>query len=400
MEPISVMLLAAVITKMVTTHREDVEYARKGVDSPRYKVKLAKLAAAQKAGKPGTIPARPGAAGYAKELWHDAWEALDAHRERKRQARLAGWEQDIESLRDWSKRSLNTREDGMPVDDMLDVADVRPRTADTDDKPAPKSRKPTEYQDENWDEQPTPVVHDDQHPYCTKPCGPNCGRYRWTCGGCGETEDNFISHFEAKQSREKHICKPKPAEQRADDRPRCNRPGCLGGHIIGHRQWPGDSTSSSTADQNCDRCGWLSSHTTGKTWDQQTADFHNRNRTTTGPDDTQPLATVIPLFPTSKEVTMANSEATGLPTAIAFADAAATAHENFATAGSEGYTNALEGFDVSGDALSSAREAQEASTIAAEKWRAHKGHLEKQLTGQEFYRSNPDAGNKQFLAGE
>lgn len=117
-------------------------------------------------------------------------------------------------------------------------------------------------------------------------------------------------------------------------------------------------------------------------------------------EDTRPIAPVIYLFPNTKEIVMANSEVTGLQTAIAFAEAAASAHQSFATAGSEGYTGALESFDVSGATVDLAREAQEASTTAAAKWTALDGALKQQLTVKEAYDANPDAGNQRFVQGE
>lgn len=130
MDPISILLLAAVITKMVTTHREDVEYARKGVDSPRHKLKLAKFHAAQRAGQGGKAPARQGAKGYFRELWLDAWDDLHDYRRKTREANKANprmtQREQLAGIRDWSKRTLNRRKDGKPIDDMVDVAGVRP----------------------------------------------------------------------------------------------------------------------------------------------------------------------------------------------------------------------------------------------------------------------------------
>jgi hypothetical protein len=107
---------------------------------------------------------------------------------------------------------------------------------------------------------------------------------------------------------------------------------------------------------------------------------------------------VIPLFPTAKEVVMSNgSDVNGLAAAMAFATAAAEAHESFATAGSEGYTGALAGFEVGDECVGLAREAQEASRIAAAKWAAHLEALGKQQTVKEAYQTVPEAGNKTFL---
>lgn len=119
--------------------------------------------------------------------------------------------------------------------------------------------------------------------------------------------------------------------------------------------------------------------------------------------DTRPLAPVINLFPDvqqiEKEITM-SSEVTGLPTAVAFADAASSAHQSFATTGAEGYVGALERGGMSGAAVASAREAMEASGIAADKWAAHRALLEQQTTLKEAYQSQPDAADKEFLLAE
>ncbi|MEO3930932.1 hypothetical protein ABGB07_44885 [Micromonosporaceae bacterium B7E4] len=121
------------------------------------------------------------------------------------------------------------------------------------------------------------------------------------------------------------------------------------------------------------------------------------------PKDTRPDATIIQ-FPNpkhvEKEINMATSEVTGLSTAIAFAEHAAAAHASFATAGTEGYTGALVQHGVGDNCVGLAKEAQEASNTAAAKWRAHADALKSQLGGREFYQSNPDAGDKQFLLAE
>ncbi|MFE9955819.1 hypothetical protein [Micromonospora sp. NPDC005299] len=120
--------------------------------------------------------------------------------------------------------------------------------------------------------------------------------------------------------------------------------------------------------------------------------------------DNRPLAPVIPMFPNpkqiEKEITMASSEVTGLSTAMAFADAAASAHNSFATAGAEGYVGALESGGMGGAAVGSAREAMEASGVAAAKWSAHKSELERQMNVKEAYQGQQDAADKDFLLAE
>jgi hypothetical protein len=123
-------------------------------------------------------------------------------------------------------------------------------------------------------------------------------------------------------------------------------------------------------------------------------------RPTTEPKDTRPDA-VIYQFPNpkkiEKEIRMATSEVTGLSTALAFAQTAADAHASFATGGTEGYTGALAQHGVGDGCIGSAREAQEASSIAAAKWAKHHEDLTAQLNVKEAYQGSPDAGDKRFL---
>lgn len=361
-----------VLTWMFKTAAQDVTYAVKGQPNPRYELKMQK---ARAAGQPVTGPARYGTRDWFADLYSDA---LVAHTEKRRAKSVKG----------------------LPVDDMLDVADVRSADSKPPASPTPSATEPewlTPDRDEQED-QPVSVVHDDQHPYCVEPCGPTCtagrGTYGWRCGQCGTDRSGFASEDEARADSAAHPCRPATP---ADARPRCNRPGCYDGRIIGTRQWPGDPSSSDTADQNCDRCGWLSSHTTGKSWDQLTEEFHNRNGE---PVDTPPLATVIPLFPNPKETDMANAEITGLPTATAFADGMVNAHRAASSAGGEEYVAALRKFDVGEGVISSVATAREASMQAAAAWERVATDLRKQQTVKEAYDAVPDAGNKAFVTGE
>lgn len=516
MEPITIMLLAAYLTKVVTTHQEDMEYARHGQDSPRYKMKLAKLAAAQKAGQSGgKPPVRPGASGYMQELWRDAWEDLTERRRRTRQARKADAqqqaEQEQESLREWSKRSLNKGTDGRPVDDMLDVAGIRPGTPETGGsipQPPTASGRRTPNTPTPSREAPDAVVHDG-----TSTSYAVAGKWSWSCRrpGCPGKGFDYDTEDQARGGAAAHRCKdtgtlptegvqilggnqrPAPPTEKPTPHPevptelidkvirQADNNSTTGerdaqasaeatktsefgkkvsdqlGHMYG--VWCGNSNCACT----CPRCRaaakdpdlkmcrtcqgrldglyWLAVQALRKvdpdgtrgeaaeadavaaidptatqhcTTDEITAMVtyarmrQAENSTPAGKpapdvdtDDNQIPDNVIPLFPNAKETIMtANAEATGLPTAIAFADAAASAHQAFATGGSEGYTNALAGFEVGPEGIDSAREAQEASTTAAAKWSAHKEILENQQAGREFYQSNPDAGNKSFLTGE
>lgn len=177
------------------------------------------------------------------------------------------------------------------------------------------------------------VVHTDEHPYCVTSCGPTCPAGRGTFGW------------------------------------RCGQCGT-------------------------DRAGFASE-------DAARADSaaHPCRPADSGAEEAdRPTAPVIPLFPNLQEVAMSNgTDVNGLAASIAFAEAAAKAHESFAAAGSEGYTGALAQYEVGDGAIASAREAQEASQIAAAKWAAHLADLTKQTVVKEAYQSVPDAGNKSYL---
>lgn len=445
MDPITILLLAAVVTKVVATHREDMEYARHGQDSPRYRMKLAKAQAARQSGRPAADPPRVGASGYMRDLWDDCWADLGEHRQRSRQARKDKGA--AESTREWSRRSLNRREDGTPVDDMLDVAGVRP----DDREPGWSGPEPVEgggpepewlTPDPDIEDGPTSVVHTDDHPYCLTPCGPTCTAPRrlsghgWRCGTCGQDRAGFGTEEDARADAAKHPCRPNPgvatpqelfeaAWKQLDRTSQGNDPsfatcdGC-------RRRLPSEQVSRSTSAQRlrdggaewpgalCKQCRYQRALTIANDRDVAAREFA-KNGPLWAPKNTAPaaepaadsatggeqLATVIPLFPSTKETVMSNgTDTTGLSTAIAFAEQAASAHESFATAGTEGYTNALVRFEVGDSCVGLALAAQEASQLAAAKWREHLEALQSQLTVREAYQANPDAGSKQFVTGE
>ncbi|TBL44227.1 hypothetical protein EYA84_01945 [Verrucosispora sp. SN26_14.1] len=444
MEPISILLLAAVLTKMVGTHREDMEYARQGKDSPRYRMKMARAEAARRAGEAGVrAPARPGAKGYFAELWYDAWDDLAAHRQRVRQERRDGVRptrrQQAAAVSEWAKRSLNRRPDGQPVDDMVDVAGVRPDPARSydpnntrncgvckgevvlDGRPCPRCLAEQERRNAEWErehgepewltpdldelDEPTTVVHDKPSPptpprripepqdawdrlregfaaarLLQRPPGiTNCDK----CGREAHINDlTWMSNGSDMQlwcDRHERPERPKQPEGEVDLTADDVLSNLLGGPAgAGHPR--------------CDRC--FKAFTV-------TADNRTVCGCTNQPDDNTPLATVIPLFPNpktaEKEISMATSEVNGLSTALAFAEAASNAHQSFATTGAEGYVGALENGGNSGEVLTSAREAMEASGIAADKWAAHQAVLAKQMNIKEGYADNPDAADKGFL---
>lgn len=208
---------------------------------------------------------RPGFGAYLGDIYHGFWEDQLEKRQAARAARPAYvHDPDAPTWHERLDQAIIARIQGMRAKTgQLGRLLIEP-VGGNDARPATDPVVPDPDADE-----PTSVVHNDQHTYCVEPCGPSCVRHVWRCDLCGGTEKGFTTRAEAESHFRQHNCD-------TDRRPRCNQPGCYDGRIIGTRQWPGDPTSSLTADQNCDRCGWLSSHTTGKTWDQQTEEFRNR----------------------------------------------------------------------------------------------------------------------------
>lgn len=119
------------------------------------------------------------------------------------------------------------------------------------------------------------------------------------------------------------------------------------------------------------------------------------------PESIGPDARVIQMFPAKREVPiMSVSEVTGLSSAIAYAEAMATVHEQHSLAGGEAYLGSLEQFGVSGRAIVLVASAQETSANAAEAWRSAAAELAKQHVVREAYDAVPDAGTKAFVQGE
>lgn len=93
MDPISftmlVFIAAFATAKVITNYKVDREYAKQGLDSPRMRMKMAKAQRGE-ASLAAVARTRPGAAGYFRELWGDAWDdAIQRHRKR-RAAKKAG----------------------------------------------------------------------------------------------------------------------------------------------------------------------------------------------------------------------------------------------------------------------------------------------------------------------
>ncbi|MFG1847753.1 hypothetical protein [Micromonospora carbonacea] len=304
-----ILFWICVLTWFFQRAATDVLYAAAGKPNPRYELKKQKAIAA---GQPPAAQPRYGTRDWFGDLWSDA---LAANTEKRRAGKTKA----------------------KPVDDMLDVAKVRPEPGKPSaaEKPEPAARAD--------DAEGISVVHDDQHPYCTESCGPNCGQYGWSCNRCGARQDGFVTLADARAASW-HECRP--AEQKTD---------------------PAPAAAEKPA-------------------------------TPTG--EPSKLATVIPMFPIMKEPTMSNAEITGLPTAIIFAQGMANAHKAAAAAGGEQYVAALRGFDVGDGAIATVTHAREMSAQAAAAWDAAAAEMQKQNTVKEAYQAVPDAGNKRFVTGE
>lgn len=93
------------------------------------------------------------------------------------------------------------------------------------------------------------------------------------------------------------------------------------------------------------------------------------------------------------------AEATGLTSAINYA----LAQEQAATgnvAEVEAWVASLEGHEVSGEAVDSARQAMEAYQHAGMLFGQARAALERHQQVQEAYHANPDAGSRQFVTSE
>lgn len=397
MGPEIILFIAAVITKMIFTHREDMAYAQQGKDSPRYRMKMAQYRAAQARGDANAQPpVRLGAKGYWKNLWHDLFEDLDGHRERVKKERADGTrptrsERAKESWA-WTKRTLNRRRDGRPVDDMLDViADPKPAGA----PPAQAEQMKTAGEvnasiARDRTSQPTPT------------------------GSAAKPATRATSAA----SPAKPATPPAPAAQARPNPPRPVSDSDNGASAKFYEpiQQFVDGVRA-TAEFPCGRCGITingngskEAQVDGETRrvclvcagavDAKTESDSRGNASTTDATDTRPVAPVIKLFPSTKEINMATSEVTGLRTAMAYAEGAAEAHASFSTGGAEGYKAAVGRLGFGDGVTSAVAEAQAASATATAKWTAVREAMEPFARGTEFYRSNPDAPDKQALVNE
>jgi hypothetical protein len=93
------------------------------------------------------------------------------------------------------------------------------------------------------------------------------------------------------------------------------------------------------------------------------------------------------------------AEATGLVSAIGYADEMRRVHEaNMAEI--EAWTASLRANEVSGDPITAAARAAEQTQAAAAAWDQAKTALERHMAVKEAYDANPDAGSRQFVTSE
>lgn len=101
----------------------------------------------------------------------------------------------------------------------------------------------------------------------------------------------------------------------------------------------------------------------------------------------------------SEEKSDMSTEVLGLDQSIEYARKMAGWANGHGSAGNEGYIAHLESSNVSGEALASAHEMQQAFAAAAAAAEHHAEQLEGQKVVQEAYSSNPDAGSQEYVMG-
>ena len=271
------LLVFWVIVRVLANAAEDLGNAARG--RPRRPRLVEQMARSRKTGpKPDPKPDRYGARRYAADLWQDAWTDARAKRDAKRAA---------------------------------------PKQPDPAATPTP-AEKPTPA--------PVPAAKPAPTPGPQQPPNPAAGP-----AGAGRPALRLVPP--------PSLDLPDPATPAATGTPnasavRCNRPVCVYGFIIGHRPWPGAAGSSPDADQLCDRCGWLSSHVTARTFDQRMAGPPGPAQTPdpatppagNTPDPATPPAgdTPTPAQPAGKDTTMPTTgEITSVQAARSFAEAMA-----------------------------------------------------------------------------
>ncbi|MEU6204608.1 hypothetical protein ABZ814_13585 [Micromonospora musae] len=377
-----VLIWCFVFAYMAQRGAEGLVHAVKGTPNPRYEMKKQRARAAGQA--PKQEPRYGG-----KEWWADLYsDALAANTEKRRSKAKAKAQpiDDMVSLTQEPKQHPhdpnNTRNcptckgsvvvDGRPCPRCL--ARQQERNADWEDAQRINAEWEAERRREaEWRRDMKPIG-DDPRPTCLR---------------CGETEAQTGSVFCLPCDVARgYYSDQKPTEEKPVPAPEFDHDSPSLRHLRG--EWCGDP--------NCD-CACKQCLTPLKEEGRNLCDDCLRKPT----PSTETTARIYQ-FPNvkqiEKEIDMSNPEATGLPTAIAFAEAAANAHSNFSTAGSEGYAAALENMEFGPGIVGLAGQAREASAIAAEKWTALRDAMQDFMGGREFYQNNPDAPAKAALVNE
>lgn len=134
-ELLIVFALAGWITKVVTTHRVEHEYAKRGEVPPRVQLQIDRFNAGERASE----PARPGARGYLCELWHDCWDDMTERHRRIRAGKKSGEHPRLrDRVRQWFRWARTPLGEDPPQPIPAPAADPEPALA----APAPADFPP------------------------------------------------------------------------------------------------------------------------------------------------------------------------------------------------------------------------------------------------------------------
>ncbi len=378
---LEVLFWIAVLTWMAKRSTEDVAHALKGTPNPRYEAKKAKALAA---GQPAPHQPRYGGKDWWADFTSDAM-AANTH-----------------------KRRAKAKAKAQPVDDMVDVAGIRPPAAAV--IPDPPAAAPLKQM------RPDPGPRPDGGSPVPHQVAEQAAANRLREARAVTTTTNVADRMSAEDAaqREQHgTC------ARCHDEP--NLPGQTVGPACAHildqlgqaaaAEWVRIDPNLTGGSRQVGRAvfdavsannthGWTGAEIKNAVGHvKRRAENHPTNPSS--PSGEQPtLATVIPMFPIMKESTMANAEVTGLPTAIAFAQGMANAHRAASTAGGEQYVASLRSFEVGDGPIATVASARELSAQAAAAWERAAAEIAKGNVVKEAYEAVPDAGNKRFVTGE
>lgn len=393
---IDLLLAIWVVTWVFKTAATDIAHAVKGTPNPRYELKRER---ALKAGQPVKGQPRYGTKDYAADFMADFLKAKTEKRRTLQKAKAQPVDDMIGILREPKAKPERVYD----PNNSRECPDCKGEVV-LDGRPCPRCLAEQQRRNALWDEQAIAVQkarHETPEPPVReeKPVRRDAedAAEKWTCLGCDMERDPAGRKVEPGRGLICLYCQEFHAVQKIDTtgledkQPADTRPdgwaidpdSPTGRHLAG--RWCGDPN----CDCACKQCLARMTKPGRSLCDE----------CLTKPD-TRPDAQIIQ-FPNpkniEKEIIMADSEITSLSHAIAYADTIANTHQNFATAGAEGYVGALERAGNGPAVIASAREAMEASGIAADRWVQHRAVLEQQMTVKEAYQAQPDAADKEFL---